>query len=348
MFTGNTEVILPKLKLGGLILDKALNEKIKVINDYLRTKEKKKISNSKLRKLIEDNVGEFKCPTRDIKVDKYTKEGILGVDGSISNVGATFPYVLTLIRAYTMNTKSDKHGNMEKVEEVFCPVYEEDRLTLEDMVAEVDGSTTMENAFQRYTKDRMAELELMSAMQGIERFNSKMILMDGGFYRFEITCPSLWKKFKALCLKTGTLAVGVIEEVSTHKLSKLLREELPPNMNKDYDRELLFGALKAGEWLKINEDIEIKKGYYTSFARFSKHPQVIGIDFLKEQMDEVDTTMDLIASLTPINSRGVPIWVDMVDANVRITQKETDVLLSSMDIDIREKFIMANHDRRQY
>jgi NurA-like 5'-3' nuclease len=329
-------------------MDKSLNEKIKVINEYLRTKESKKISNNELRKLIEDSVGSFKVPDRGIGVEKYTKDGILGVDGSISNVGATFPYVLTLIRAYTMNTKADKQGNMEKVEEVFCPVYAQDRITLEDMVAEVDGSITMENAFHRYTKDRMAELELMSAMKGIERFKSKIILMDGGFYRFEITCPTLWKEFKALCLKTGTLAVGVIEEVSTHKISKLLIDDLPANMNKDYDRELLFGALKVGEWLKVNDDIEIKKGYYTSFARFSKHPQVIGVDFLKEQMDEVDTTMDLIASLTPINSRGVPIWIDMVDANVRFTQKETDVLLSSMDIDIREKFIIANHDRRQY
>lgn len=329
-------------------MDKTLNEKIKVINDYLRTKESKKITNKDLRSLIEDNVGKFKVPARDIKVDKYTNEGILGVDGSISNVGATFPYVLTLIRAYTMNTKADRDGNMEKVEEVFCPVYAQDRTILEEMVAEVDGAITMENAFHRYAKDRMAELELISAMRGIERFKSKIILMDGGFYRFEITCPSLWKEFKASCLKTGTLAVGVIEEVSTHKISKLLREELPVNMSKDYDRELLFGALNVGEWLKINEDIEIKKGYYTVFARFSKHPQVIGVDFLKEQTDEVDTTMDLLASLTPVNSRGVPIWIDMVDANVRITQKETDILLSSMDIDIREKFIIANHDRRQY
>jgi hypothetical protein len=329
-------------------MDTALSDKIKAINEYLRTKENKKINREELRSLLEVRVGEFISPLRSFRTEKYVEHGILGVDGSISNVGATFPHLLTLFRACSMNTKADNEGNMEKIVEAFCPVYEQDRAALEVIVTDSDGAITMENAFHKYTKNRMAELELLSAMNGIKRFKSKIVLMDGGFYRFEITCPTLWKEFKQLCLDTGTLAVGVIEEVSTHSISKLLQEDLPVYMNRDYDRELLFGTLEVGEWLKVNKDIEIKKGYYTCFARFSKHPQVIAVDFLKEQLDEVDSTMELIASLTPVNSRGVPIWIDIVDMNVRITQNETDIILSTMDLDIKEKFITANHDRRQY
>lgn len=325
-----------------------LNERIKVINDYLRTKETNKISSIDLRDLIEKNLGSLKMADKDRKIDKYTEKGILGVDGSINNVGATFPHMLSLIRSVTMNTKPDDSGNSESVDEVFCPVYPPDRLILDDLVDDHEGGMTREIAFHKYVKDRMAELELISAMKGIERFKSKIILMDGGFYRFEITCPGLWQEFKELCLSTDTLAVGIIEEVSTHALASLLKEDLPADMLRDYDRELLFGILKVGEWLKFNEDIEIKKGYYTTFARFSKHPQVIGVDFLKEQIAEVDTTMDLISSLTPINSRGIPLWIDLVDSNVRITNNETDVLLGSLDMDIKEKFIVANHNRRQF
>jgi hypothetical protein len=328
-------------------MDNALNSKIKLVNDCLRTKESKKINSKALRTILSAKIGDFITARKNIFDSKYSQEGIMGVDGSINQIGATFPYLLTLIRAYAMCTIADSEGNTDKIEEVFCHVLEADRSVLENIVDSAEGYMTMENAFSKYTKDRMAKLELMSAINGIKRYKPKNVFMDGGFYRYEITCPSLWAEFKKLCLETDTLVVGVIEEVSTHKLSSLLEKDLPLHMSRDYDRELLFGVLEIGEWLKVKSDIEIKDGYYTAFARFSKHPQVIGIDFLKEQIASVDSTMELIASLTPLDSRGIPLWIDIVDKNVRITHQETEVLMGSMDRDIREKFVIANHDRRQ-
>lgn len=149
-------------------------------------------------------------------------------------------------------------------------------------------------------------------------------------------------------MTTGTLAVGVIEEVSTHKMSRLLVEKLPDYMHFDYDRELLYGVLRQGEWLKVNEDIEIKKGYYTAFARFSSNPQVIGLDIFKEQMDEVEDAVQLVAGLTAQKSRGVPVLVDIVDKAARVTQREVGILLGMMDLDIKEKFIVSQHERRVY
>ncbi len=329
-------------------LENVFHEKVKEINEVLRTKENQKLSNREIRRLVEGSVGQFKIVDRGAAAAKYTENGVLAVDGSIGRAGAYFPYVLSFVRAVAINTKEDTMGNAVKLEEVICPLISDDRAALERLLSESENLISLENAYNKYSNDKMAELELKSAMRGVERFGSKVVLIDGGFYRFGITCPELWDEFKEFCMTTGTLAVGVIEEVSTHKMSRLLVEKLPDYMHFDYDRELLYGVLRQGEWLKVNEDIEIKKGYYTAFARFSSNPQVIGLDIFKEQVDEVEDAVQLVAGLTAQKSRGVPVLVDIVDKAARVTQREVGILLGMMDLDIKEKFIVSQHERRVY
>lgn len=335
-------------EMGGVYMQ-GLSEKIKSININLRTKENKKISKDDLRSILNRTVGNILKSNSIDSVKKYMDFGILGVDGSINTYGATFPYQLSFFRSCVMNTKADNKGErILKNEDIFSPVLVDHRNILDKIIEENNGKMTYEGALALYNKQKLAELELQIAIEGVKKFGSKVILLDGGFVRYELLCPALLETFKILCLETETLAVGVIEEVSTHKLSRLLEFELPESMSNDYDRELLFGALNVKEWLKINEDIEIKQGYHTSFAKLSKHPQVIGIDLFKEQMDKIETVVSLLDSLTPIGSRGVPVWIDIVDKEVRITKKEIDVLMSGIDIDIQEKFFIAQKDRRQY
>ncbi|NBI07618.1 DNA double-strand break repair nuclease NurA [Senegalia massiliensis] len=330
-------------------MNSSLITKINNINSFLRNKENNKIDKSELRKLLNSKIGNFITTDKHMQINRYKDNGILSVDGSINNEGATFPYLITLLRAYAHNTKRDNLGCIEEVEEVFCPVYKSDRDKLDNLINDMEeGNYSMESIFHSYIKNRLAELELISAMEGIKRFNNKIVLLDGGFKRFEYNCPTLLDEFKEFCLENNVTAVGIIEEVSTHTISKLLKDSLTENYIKDYDRELLFGVLNINEWLKVDLDIEIKIGYYTTFARFSQHPQIISIDFLKEQVDVVDEVMSLLSSLTPLKSRGIPIPIDIVDKEVRITDNETSILMGELDLDIKEKFIVANHNRRQF
>lgn len=315
------------------------------LNNCLRTKEIKKKNNPSLRKLIENKAG-LLIPIKDdpAVIDKYSKRGILGVDGSVNSEGAAFPFVLSFFRGVAMNTKElPKAGRKIVTEEIFSPLKESD-LTILIRQAVKDGQT-IEMAFQKYHLKRMAEIELITAIEGISEFKTDIILMDGGFVRFEILAPELWADFKAFCLELDVLAVGVIEEVSTSALANILGDK---SLGKDYDREILYGLLEPREYLKIKEDLEIKKGYYSAFARLSNHPQVIGVDLFTENKEQIGEVMPLLAGLTPAAGRGIPLWLDIVDREARITRKEVDLYMGCIDLDIREKFMMAQHNRRQY
>jgi len=333
-------------------MNKRIYDKLKELNNNLRIKENKKINREKLRQIISRKVGDFISLDNKISIPiRYKKAGIMGVDGSINTYGGNFPYEVTFFRGLAKNTKLNKNKkNTVILEDVFTPFYPKHRAIIDKMLTDENGKEimTLENALYKYKKDRLTELELLTAIEGIYQYEPSLIIMDGGFYRFDINTPDLWKELQQLCIKKNVLIVGVIEEVSTHKIAQFIKEDIP-YFNKSYDREVLFGLLNPNEWLKVKSDIEIKKGYYTAFGRFSNHPQATGLDFLKEQIDYVEEIVEIIKGLTPVKSRGIPVWLDIVDREVRITRKELEVYINNcFDRDIIEKFLIPNSNRRQY
>lgn len=329
-----------------------LSNKIEDINRHLRLKQSSKMRREELRRLLAQKIGTFvNAEYRDQSALNLCKDnGLIGVDGSLMSMGTNYPYEITVFRSYCKCTKKNE-GEKDLISDsrVFCPLYDKDKDMLQRMIENSQGSLTQETAAHKFKKDTLASLELSVAIRGIKQFKSRVILMDGGFYRFIISAPRLWEEFKQLCLNTNTLVAGVVEEVGTHSLSELMQNQLPDFMHRDYDREMLFGVLNTGEYLKIHPSINIKNGFYTCFARFSNHPQPIAIDLLNEQLAYIQDIMNLIACLTPSNSRGIPLWIDIIDREVRITKREMEILIDSVfDSDTKEIYFMANEQRRQY
>ncbi len=91
----------------------------------------------------------------------------------------------------------------------------------------------------------------------------------------------------------------------------------------------------------IHKDIskKAKEGFSSLFMRSSKAPTVIGMDILDSQKEYLEEMARLVLSLTPEDGRGVPLWIDIVDAEVRIpNQMIRGLLESNLNREILEMF----------
>ncbi|OAT85749.1 DNA double-strand break repair nuclease NurA [Desulfotomaculum copahuensis] len=117
-----------------------------------------------------------------------------------------------------------------------------------------------------------------------------------------------------------------------------------------YDRELLFGLLEPGECLFTHPQVEVKNaGLYTVFARLSRHPQAVAVDFLCAQAGVAKEVMRYLYTITPAGSRGIPLFLDLVDAEVRLSHRDVRLLAGAgLDPAVRECFFTAQRQRRDY
>ena len=89
------------------------------------------------------------------------------------------------------------------------------------------------------------------------------------------------------------------------------------------------------------------EGFSSAFIRTSNFPGVVGIDILDVQENYLRFVSRLVYSLTPINSRGIPLWLDIVDKDVRITDELIKASLESyLDRDLYERFFVSERDKR--
>lgn len=274
---------------------------------------------------------------------KLLGKSLVGVDGSVNRVGSTFPHYLTLFQALAKSTNKKEQPMVEQ--DFHTPLLREER---QKMVAQAAEEEVPLGLIQdRIESMRLAELELRSAYRALEEYNCWLIIFDGPLWRYEKRAPDLWPKFKELVQKKEVWIVGVVEEVSSAFLAPLLEESLPDKMRDYYDRDLLFGLLAPGEGLYIPQ--ELKEGYLTYYLRPSSEPQAIAFDFLKEQRAGMKLVADLLFTLTPQKGRGVPLWLDIVDKEVRITKQLMDGLLNTtLSPEIINKLLLAQRMKRIY
>jgi hypothetical protein len=91
-----------------------------------------------------------------------------------------------------------------------------------------------------------------------------------------------------------------------------------------------------------------KKAYYTAFARFSEAPQAVGCDFFAGETRLLQLLSFLDLS-TPNASRGIPLWLDIVDADARLTRQEAeDILHAIFSPATIEKWFKPMRARRDY
>ncbi|GAB6099731.1 hypothetical protein JCM16358_16100 [Halanaerocella petrolearia] len=305
------------------------------LKDYNRKLQRKyqdesNLTEIELKKLITEYLGEFEQVTslKDKELKEWTSKGaIIGVDGSVNTTGKVYPHYITLLQALA---KSSTNQGEVIQHEIFSPLVEEDKEKIFKKMSKEESENAQEAAGKIRTS-LLAALEVKVAYESIKRFNPQLIMMDGSLIRYCYQAEDLWQELVDLAIAENVLLVGVIEEIATHQLSKELKSksQLPIQMKDMYDRELLFGLLEQGQVLKFNSEIDFKPGLETVFLRPSRDPGVVGIDMLDQQKDRLDFMVQLVHSLTPEGGRGIPLWLDIVDNEVRITDQMMEFLLEN-------------------
>ena len=321
-----------KLKEKVVDLSALLTEKYSTILDMDR---------QETRSFINTRVG------RIIKMDKLTQEqlslyeskgGIVGVDGSVNKVGGAYPHFVEIYQGLAKSTTHKEEPIL--LADIYTPLYtEQEESTLEDD----------ERIIADKRKEKLASIEIDAAIESVKTHKPYAILMDGGLIRYNIDAHDRWQELRQLCEEEGVILVGVIKDIKTSILGDQLKEIDKSMKNTFYDRELLFGRLDYGEMILVNEEANRKepKGYASAFLRSSLAPTVIGMDIIDSQREHIEDMARLVFTLTPQNSRGVPLWLDIVDKEVLISDDMIKSLLEEyMDRGLYERFFISERDKR--
>ena len=279
------------------------------------------------RKELTNNVGKL------IKMEKFPKEKLskykrtVGVDGSNNRSGGAFPHFIEIFQGLAKSTD----GNEIYKNKVYTP-------TLNDIYDD-------KNLSQKY----LATIEIETALEYIDEYDFDYLMMDGGFIRYKINCLDLFTELREKCEAKNIILFGVIKDLKTNVIARSL--EIDESI---YDREILFNRLITGEALLIRNEINKKfikdglgEGFSSAFMRTAKFPGAVGLDILDTQEKYLEEIASLVYTLTPMSSRGVPLWLDIVDKDVKITDEILTTLLEEyLDRDVYERFFISERDKR--
>lgn len=285
------------------------------------------LGNDVFRKELTENVG------RLIKMEKFPKEKLskykrtVGVDGSNNRSGGAFPHFIEIFQGLAKSTD----GNEVYKNKVYTP-------TLNDIYED-------KNLSQKF----LATIEIETALEYIDKYDFDYLMMDGGFIRYKINCLDLFTELRETCEAKNIILFGLIKDLKTNVIARSL--EIDESI---YDREILFNRLKTGEAVLIRNEINKKfikdglgEGFSSAFMRTSKFPGAVGLDILDTQERYLEEISSLIFTLTPMSSRGVPLWLDIVDRDVKITDEILTTLLEEyLDRDVYERFFISERDKR--
>ena len=285
------------------------------------------LDNDTFRKELTENVGKL------IEMEKFPKEKLskykrtVGVDGSNNRSGGAFPHFIEIFQGLAKSTD----GNEVYKNKVYTP-------TLNDIYED-------KNLSQKY----LATIEIETALEYINKYDFDYLMMDGGFIRYKINCLDLFTELRETCEAKNIILFGVIKDLKTNVIARSL--EIDESI---YDREILFNRLKTGEAVLIRNEINKKfikdglgEGFSSAFMRTSKFPGAVGLDILDTQEKYLEEISSLIYTLTPMSSRGVPLWLDIVDKDVKITDEILTTLLEEyLDRDVYERFFISERDKR--
>ncbi|PSL42240.1 NurA domain-containing protein [Salsuginibacillus halophilus] len=251
--------------------------------------------------------------------------GLGAVDGSVNQAGAEPPHVIYFFQALAMMMNRRQYESSD----IYIPLIEEDD----------------EEEWKTARSTRMASLELETARRMIVEEKPGLVMMDGSLMHYRIEASESWAALRETALAQGVYLIGVSEEVGTRYLA-----DWPPiaphAAGLTYDKDILFGVLKPSEWLYLAE-AQQKEELETVWMRASSDPAITGVDILKEQAEQLPAIMDIVYSFTPQESRGIPLPLDLVDKNVRITNQMVETLVEQyISPDFRYRFFRAKREDR--
>lgn len=321
-----------------------LKEKIGKLNNSIRDdyNEAFSIDKSSLRSFIESDIGKInkmeKLENKHLAICE-TKGGIVGVDGSVNRMGGAEPHFVEVFQGLAKSTC--KKNEPIFLADIYTPLLDEEKEELEDLESEKND---------REERNRLlANIEVEVALESVKSHKPYAILMDGSLIRYYIYSYDLWIKLREECESNNILLVGVIKDIKTSIIGDKLGEKNSEIKRKVYDRELLFGQLEYGEMIAIDDQVNSKhkSGYSSVFMRSSLAPFAIGMDIIDTQKSYLEEMARLVFTLTPENSRGVPLWLDLVDKEVKISDEIMKGLIEKyMDKDIYERFFVSERSRR--
>lgn len=130
----------------------------------------------------------------------------------------------------------------------------------------------------------------------------------------------------------------------------MLGDQAPQGWRNRLDGDLLWGMLEYGEVLEVSraakgtapmgngpgdaEEMPIR----TWFMRSARDPGVVGLDMLDEQVQSMGRIADYLFTLSPADGRGIPIWLDIVDREVRLTHVEMEAYAQLLEPQIQRVF----------
>ncbi len=317
-----------------------LENKLRDFNGKIKARYNKvlNISNENFRDFIDGHIGKIhkaSKPNREELLAYEEKGGIVGVDASVNRKGGAAPHYIEIYRALAKSTIRTVEPRV--ITKVYSPI-----LGLEEDLSEEDEASNMRDK-------TLSRLEVQVAIDAAKNIRPAVIMMDGGFVRYNIDCKELWLDLREICEREKIILIGVIEDIKTSFIGERLKE-LGYTSLLAYDRELLFGRLDKGEYILVDDRVNSKsdKGELASaFMRSSLSPNIIGIDIIDTQRKYLSQMVSLVYGLTPENSRGVPIWLDIVDKEAKISSRMMEAFLEShLDKDIYERFFVETRSRR--
>lgn len=294
-----------------------IEEIFKSFNDRLLDKHKKLKNEVTKEKLL--TLGEFYMSRHltDEEMNSFLPKGIAAVDGSNNSYGGADPNIIHFLRAcYIPDMKRDR------VEEV----------RILSPLVDVEVSP----------KSELSKLELIAAMKGLEKYDSKALLMDGGLIRYILDAEDEYNELLDLVKERDTLFMGVIEDMKSRSISKALDVD-------GFDRELLFGKLAPGEAFFLHDELNLKKesSISTIYLRPGNDPMAISIDFPNFLGDKRELITNLVRTLTPDMSRGIPFILDIVDKYAKVTDKDMQYFIKKyISEDVKRLYLDEARQKR--
>ncbi|WP_425446825.1 DNA double-strand break repair nuclease NurA [Dethiothermospora halolimnae] len=331
-----------------------LKEEVKNLNQILNNNYKKvlKMDKDDIRCYINNNIGKVEklCRISTKKMEKYKKSGgVVAVDGSKNRIGSAFPHFIELFQSLAKS--SIYKDNPIYIADFYTPLYMDKEKEILEKISD-DDTLSMEDKNYAITKYKLAAIEVDAAIESIDKLKPFVIMMDGSLIRYKIECADKWNKLKRECEKNNVILIGVIKDIKTNIISMSLEEDNKiKDSNNIYDRELLYGVLEYGEIIRVSKDKTKKtdEGFTSCFMRTSKDPSIIGMDIISSQKDYIEEMANLVFTLTPQMGRGIPLWLDIIDSEVKISDKVINGLLERyLDRDIREKLFVTERSKREF
>lgn len=313
-------------------IESQLRESFIELNERLKKEYSRVLNMPKedLRSFLEENIGSLnpmKAYSKERLKDLYDKGGLVGVDGSVNKRGGAYPHYIELYRGLAKST-----------------LYRDRQVSLVDIYSPMDKPLLEEEEDLKERNKRLATIEVEAALESIDKLRPKVILMDGGLIRYNIYAEDIWQDLRLRCEDEDIVLIGLIKDIKTSIIGEYMDKG---GDLKLYDRELLFGKLDYGQYLIIDDAVNKKEGYVSAFLRTALGPDIVGMDMLESQRAYLEDMADLIFSITPADSRGVPIWLDIVDEEVKVSDALMKAMMENyLDRGLYERFFISERDKR--